>query len=295
MAAKDFGSNSLSNKNTTFPNFGKYATQTLPATELRVISQPSGSAKIDRYRNYVYRTDKRVEAYIYHAELGVNDDHDDFKGVSIEWVWTDLQILRGGKSETEASSMWNGHSTCTASKAAGRIYGSAKQERLVVVKMPDYSIASIAEMMWKIYSHVQINKRNNRSVVTVSWGSIYPVAFPLDPQDSLWLSVYRAIECLHSLGVVIVCAAGNDALKLNAARRLRTLVDTAPAVFSLYAKYPAIVVVGNCDNYGRRYETSQRTGRQDFPQIHAPGVDIQCASARSSSEPHRDTGTSFCK
>ena len=295
MVAKDFYSNSLSNTNTTFSNFEKFATQTLPATELRVISQPSGSAKIDRYRNYVYRTDKRTDAYIYHAELGINDDHDDFKGVLIEWIWTDLQIVTGGKTETEAASMWNGHSTCTASKAAGRIYGSAKQERLVVVKMLDYSIASIAEIMWKIYSHVRINKRNNRSVVTVSWGSIDPVAFPLDPQDDLWLSVYEAMAGLHSLGVVIVCAAGNDALELNAAGRPRTLVDTAPAVFNLYAKYPAIVVVGNCDNYGRRHSTSQRTGRQDFPQIHAPGVDIQCASASSSSAPRLDTGTSFCK
>ncbi len=295
MAAKPFSSNPVSIKNATVSNFEKYATQTLPATELRVISQPSGSANIDHYRNYVYRTDKRRETYIYHAELGINEDHDDFQGVPIEWVWTDLQIRRGGRTRSEAPSGYYGHSTCTASKAAGRIYGAAKEERLVVVKMPDFSSASVAEIMWTIYRHILSNQRQRSSVVTISWGSKDPVAFPLDPQNNLWQSVYRAMAGLHSLDVVIVCAAGNDALYLNAARRPRTLVDTAPANLGLYVKFPAVVVVGNCNNYGIRHPTSQKTGRQDIPQIHAPGVEIKCASATSNSAYRFDTGTSFCK
>lgn len=294
-AAIPFFSHRSPEANATFPNYEKFATQTLPATELRVISQPSGSAKIDRYRNYVYRTDKRKEIYIYHAELGINADHEDFQGVPIEWDWTDLQIRKGGRAKGEAPSGYFGHSTCTASKAAGRKYGSAKQERLVVVKMPDYTTASLAEIMWTIYNHVYDNGRRDRSVVTISWGSIVPVAFPLDPQNDLWLAVYQAMTALWSLGVVIVCAAGNSAQTLNAAGRWRTLVDTAPAVFQLYAAFPPMVVVGNVDNYGKRYPTSQRTGRGDQPQVHAPGVEIQCASPTSTSDYRFDTGTSFCK
>ena len=294
-AAKPFFSNRIAKVNATFPNYEKYATQPLPATELRVISQPSGSAKIDRYKNYVYRTDKRKETYIYHAELGINADHEDFQGVPIEWDWTDLQVRRGGRTKGEAPSWYFGHSTCTASKAAGRIYGSAKQERLVVIKMPDYTTASLAEIMWTIYNHVYDHGRRDRSVVTISWGSIVPVAFPLDPQNDLWLAVYEAMTALWSLGVVIFCAAGNDAQELNAAGRPRTLVDTAPAVFQLYAAVPPMVVVGNVNNYGYRHPTSQRTGRGDGPQVHAPGVKVQCASPTSTSDSRFDTGTSFCK
>ena len=149
--------------------------------------------------------------------------------------------------------------------------------------------------MWTIYHHMLSNQRHHSSVVTVSWGSMDPVAFPLDPQDHLWQSVYRAMAGLHGLGVVIVCAAGNDANYLNAARRPRTLMDTAPANFNLYAQYPAIVVVGNCNNFGKRYPTSQKTGRQDSPQIHAPGVDIQCASATSKSGYRFDTRIPFVR
>ncbi|CAD6593611.1 MAG: hypothetical protein ASARMPRED_007736 [Alectoria sarmentosa] len=292
-AAKPFFSNRIAKVNATFPNFWKYATQLLPATELRVISQPSGSAKIDRYKNYVYRTDKRKESYIYQAELGINTDHEDFQSVPIEWDWTDLQVRRGGRTKGEAPSWYFGHSTCTASKAAGSIYGSAKQERLVVIKMPDYTTTSLAEIMWTMFNHVYDRGRRDRSVVTTSWDSIVPVAFPLDPQNDLWLAVYQAMTALWSLGVVIFCTAGNDAQELNMAGRPRTLVDTAPAVFQLYAAFPPMVVVGNVNNYGYRHPTSQRTGRGDGPQVHAPGVKVQCASPTSTSDSRFDTGTSF--
>ena len=65
VAAKTFASNSLSTMNAAVSIFEQYATQTPLATELRVISQPSGSANIDYYGNYIYRTDNRRETYIY--------------------------------------------------------------------------------------------------------------------------------------------------------------------------------------------------------------------------------------
>jgi len=96
----------------------------------------------------------------------------DFQGIPIEWVWTPLQVFKGGQTRTEAPSTSFGHSTCTASKAAGKIYGSNKDTNLVVVKMPDYSEVSIAEVLWTIHDHVAANRRGSSSVVTVSWGSI---------------------------------------------------------------------------------------------------------------------------
>lgn len=73
------------------------------------------------------------------------------------------------------------------------------------------------------------------------------------------------------------------------------MVDTAPAAFSLYAAIPTLVVMGNCDNYGEIHWTSQKTGRREYPQIHAPVVQIQRASATLISAYRIDTGTSFCK
>ncbi|KAF6228596.1 hypothetical protein HO173_011831 [Letharia columbiana] len=71
------------------------------------------------------------------------------------------------------------------------------------------------------------------------------------------------------------------------------MVDTAPAAFSLYAAIPTLVVMGNCDNYGEIHWTSQKTGRREYPQIHAPVVQIQRASATLISAYRIDTGTSF--
>ena len=60
--------------------------------------------------------------------------HEDFIDVPTEPIWTKLQTRKGGKTEAEAPWGHFGHIACTTSKAAGRIYGSAKQEKLVIKK-----------------------------------------------------------------------------------------------------------------------------------------------------------------
>lgn len=65
-----------------------------------------------------------------------------------------LQIYKDGMKKTEAPSKYFGYSTCTVSEAAGRIYGFSKREKLDFVKMPDYSTASLAEIMWSIRERV---------------------------------------------------------------------------------------------------------------------------------------------
>lgn len=124
--------------NATLAATPAFATQTAAVPELRVLSQPPGRANIDRYPNYVYQSGPPAEdVYIYHAELGINQTYDDFqqRQGGIEWVYTGRAIEQGQNTQTEAPNPeFPGHSTCTASKAAGKIYGASKNGHLVVVK-----------------------------------------------------------------------------------------------------------------------------------------------------------------
>ncbi len=51
----------------------------------------------------IEQTSESRPGYIYHANFGIDGEQEDFKDVPTEWVWTDLQIRKGGKTETEAS------------------------------------------------------------------------------------------------------------------------------------------------------------------------------------------------
>ncbi len=142
-----------------------YTTQIAPAaTELRVLSQPKNGGPIERYRNYVYRKDKIQETYIYHVEFGINSAHEDFAGREPEWV-----ILPGADRTKEESPMGiPGHSTCTASKAIGNIYGASKKAKLVVVKMRSLTLRDVEEALDSTRDYILDHRRAGRSVVSIS-------------------------------------------------------------------------------------------------------------------------------
>ena len=267
-----------------------YQTQPSPeASELRVLSQPKGTDSIKQYGNYVFPIGGS-ETYIYHAEMGINKDHLDFQNPQrqIEWVYTPLAEFYGQDMENE-SRVADGHSTCTASKAAGNIYGANRQATLVVVKMPDWSVASIVQILLTISDHIHHNRRQARSVVSISWGTKATMS-------ALQATVYYelmlgAVVQLSSDEVILVCAAGNHATEVDEMGKRRLRVDTAPAVLGFGA--PRLVVVGNSDNNGKRSSTSQISNA--YHQIHAPGVDIKCAKSTSTTGYRYDSGTSFCE
>ena len=250
------------------------------------MSQPRGHAyPISRYPNYVYRTDTTSPSYIYHAELGVHTGHLDFQRKEIEWVYTERAIALGQQTRIEAPA-GNGHSTCTASKAAGRIFGASRSATLVVVKMPDYSELSIAEIFVTILKHIATNSREAKSVVTVSWGSRHPMSRPFPGGFSI---VEEYIQLLTTWQLVpVVVAAGNAALRYSQGYS-RYFIDTSPAVLS--ERLDRVLAIGNCDDYGARYEESQvspRLAPQFGSQIYAPGVNVVCPAGTH-------TGTSFCE
>ena len=270
-----------------------YSTQVSPvAIELRTLSQPAGSDSINRYPNYVY-PNSGIRTYIYHVELGINQEHTEFDSREREWLPTETAIFRGADTETEADAGL-GHSTCTASKAVGNLYGASKSATLVVVKMPALDHSSAYEVLDTVIDDIDDKRREGRSVVSISWTTKETVT-PEFLRRPLAVRMRKQVATLVAHGVVFVCAAGNDALKRSQFRELRTYVDTYPALSLVTPERPAwpFFVVGNSYINGMRYEESQQT--KDHPQVYAPGVNIKCASNTSLTGYGTWTGTSFCE
>ena len=263
-----------------------YTTQALPkATDLRVLSQPPGFISWSRYQNFVY-TAGGAGTYIYHAELGVTPGLDVAKS-RIEWLYTPEVIFAGKAKQGESMGpgLSFGHSTCTASKAAGIAYGAAKEAKLVVVKMLDYDEPSLVSVFKVIADDVKQKGRGGKSVVSVSWTTIAPI--PAFSKDT-WVTEMRgALEELYQNNVIVVCSAGNLALTPGATGFPRGLVDTAPAIF-----IDRVITVGASYFNGQKWDPSQSLGV--LPQLYAPGVNILCADASGRVAYRKETGTSFC-
>ena len=270
-----------------------YVTQKSPeATELRVISQPRYRDDIDHYPNYVYPVAGRT-SYVYHVEVGINEDHADFAGRTVEWLYTETASRRGAATRREAN-VANGHSTCTASKAVGNLCGASKRATLVVVKMPDIERDSVNEVLDTVIDDIKRKHRQKSSVVTISW-------FTRDAVDRAFLESPLARKLagqileLLTMDVIVVCAAGNAAQERTPDGKLRPFVDTFPALLGDFERFSAgyFLVVGNSNINGSRYAKSQKLTYSE--QLYAPGVNVMCASDTSLTAYREWTGTSFCE
>lgn len=230
-----------------------------------------------------------IETFIYHVEFGINMAHEDFRNRpgKIEWLYTNLTENMRLNEEKEIVAL-EGHSTCTASKAGGMIYGASKSATLVVVKLPDLNEGTIPEALPTILQDIRTKGRQGRSVISISWGFLITAAIPI-PEP--WDQFEQDLLALYSEQVITVCSAGNAAKQLDALGHERVFIDKYPAVFE--SQYPrTILPVSNCDIHGRKAPTSQI--ERSTP-LFAPGVDIKCASSTANQKFRVETGTSFCK
>ena len=261
-----------------------YATQPSPrATELRILSQPPGPISWSEYKNYVYKTGG-IQTYIYHAESGVTQGLD-VPNSRIEWLYTPEAYFWGEAKpgEIDIAGESFGHSTCTASKAAGIAYGASKEATLVVVKMIGFVEAALVSVFKVIADDIKQKGRGGKSVVSVSWSTKDAVS---DIMGSTWfIEMRNALKELYDNDVIVVCCAGNLAQTPGPTGVFRDRVDTAPAIFS------RVIAVGASYFNGSRWELSQRL---IGPQLYAPGVRIVCAEAFGRVAYRVTTGTSFC-
>lgn len=244
----------------------------------------------------MYRSDRFRDAFIYHAGLGIYARHEDFTKRegdrnAIEWVYSPYAIALGKNIRTESIYYpLPGHSTCTASNAAVYLYGASRNTTLVIVKMPDYSTETVTEILATIDEHIKQHDREFLSVISIFWGFDGRV----DPNNlgSVWEQVYSYMKAI-SPKVLIICAAGNDALDVSStSKRMRVVVDTAPTIWAQKGPFTNILAVGNVNFDGQRYRESQVAGSY---QMHAPSVNITYATAMTTTDTHKDTGTSYCK
>ena len=271
-----------------------YGAQVSPvATELRALSQPAGSDSINHYPNYVYPR-REAKTYIYHVELGINQQHADFENREVEWLYTETARAVGADKMTEADA-GEGHSTCTASKAVGNLYGASKSATLVVVKMPYPDQDSVLEALDTVIDDIKDKAREWSSVVSISWDTT-AASFGRYIASPPAIRLHDQIEELLKMDVVIVCAAGNAARSRTPTGELRTYVDTYPPFirdFPLPSWRKRFFVVGNSDIDGVRFKDSQQL--RSSTQLYAPGVNIKCASNTSPTGYTTGTGTSFCE
>ncbi|KAG7001368.1 hypothetical protein G7Y79_00032g067210 [Physcia stellaris] len=283
--------------------FVDYTAQYMAPQELVALSQPPGwsPGDISHWENYVYRsrTDLHKESFVYHAEIGINQDHEDFRHRRIHWLYTGYARKTGNAVPTESRfSSRPGHSTCTASKAVGNVNGASKFATLVVVKMPDLSLASIGEVFSTIADDMKFYRRTRKSVVTVSWGSRTPIDEMSPTEGQFWNKIKRHLQELTDADVPCIFAAGDAAEKPASRGRQgkRTFVDTLPAAW--VSSGMRALIASSTNNNGERWKNSQydtynpRSQGKGF-NIFAPGVNVQCASYDSRWAYQNRTGTSF--
>lgn len=192
-----------------------------------------------------------------------------------------LRYIQDGGGDT--------HSTSTASKAVGQVYGTAKKATLVAVKMKDQSMAEIGDIFRTVLEHIKLNEREKKSIVVLPRSSSFGAK--ADPNDLYMAQEEQRddIKRLMENGVIVVAAACNHALERDSDGNLRPNIDTTPGIFE-GPDYP-IIMVGSTDNTGEPASWSQGG---DHLTIYAPGVDIT-SRHKILSRPNIDSGTSFCK
>ncbi|KAI4135723.1 MAG: hypothetical protein LQ341_005841 [Variospora aurantia] len=251
--------------------------------ELRIISQAPNTPLWEN-PDYVYSIDESEETFIYIPDFGINRAHWDFSNPAqkIEWLYTPQTISHHHDTPTEMQWPWPGalgsHATCVASKAAGRVAGSARHATLVVVKFWP-STAGAAEIFDTIMQDIVAKRRAHHSVVNFSFGSN-------GKQKMVERKQASDIMMLVRRGIPVIAGAGNGG---------PGFVTRFPAKLSdrednLWGP----IVVGAVDWFGEKAEFSKEL--QYGRMLWAPGEDIKCAAESPDIASYSlENGTSFGK
>lgn len=170
-----------------------------------------------------------------------------------------------------------------ANKAVGNEYGSAKKAFLVLVKIGDVQDDCIVEGLDVAAKDIEAKGRQRKAVVLVSLVTEYEVEANED--DDPFVEAQREnIGKLVQLGIPVVSASGNWTQLKGDLGKLRTNIDTMPAIF---ASVHPMIPVGNVNWDGQLQAGSQRG---DHVVTNAMGTDITCIDRKgrkmTNLEPH---------
>lgn len=142
-------------------------------------------------------TGEGVDIYI--LDTGVNYQHEEFENRARYPGYDPMDVyLRTSPPQRGADCF--GHGTHVASLAAGKTFGSAKKATIYSVRVLDCQNSGPWTTVLDGLDYVArvIGERNRPAIVSMSLGGGYTQ------------SVNTAVQSLHSLGIIVVVAAGND-------------------------------------------------------------------------------------
>ncbi|KAI3661954.1 hypothetical protein MP638_005995 [Amoeboaphelidium occidentale] len=239
----------------------------------------SRSTIIQQNAIFEYPENAGTNVTVYIVDTGVDPFHEEFiNGFNQNQSCfnTRVQLLYPPDADVGRGFDDHGHGTMTASLAAGKTFGVAKNATIVSVKalnaQGEADLQEILRAIEWIAARTSIgNEGFGKSVVNLSFGARRSNA------------LNRAVEALTRQGVVVVAAAGNEG---------DDACDVSPA------SQGSVITVGSV-NKRNDVSTFSNTGR--CVDVFAPGEDINAAWISQSSSPcdksisstRNERGTSF--
>lgn len=202
----------------------------------------------------------------------------EFPNVAASHLLTKQAIKNHDEPSVDTDVDYPSHSTCTAGKALGALYGASKKATLIVVRLHDITSEEFEEALELILDDLEQNPdRKKKSVVVAS------LTFDGDWEPDLIEDVSLNLRKLFDDDVPFVCIAGNEAEDPG-----RESVDEYPAL--LEGPDLPLLVVGSANSTGERSQFSQGGPHVS---IYAMGEDITCLPAQAGGDLIDDSGTSF--
>jgi hypothetical protein len=171
-----------------------------------------------------------------------------------------------------------------AGAAVGKNLGVASSANLVSVAFSLLNEADTMLALTNTYNDIVSKNRQGKAVINMSWGWSAPT------RDSLNYWMAKAINMFIEIGVVPVCAAGNNG---NQALSSELISANVPAAYR--GQIDGLIVVGAVDSGGKRTVFTPRCDALDSTSTcataYAMGEDVTCATNESSYK--LDSGTSF--
>ncbi|KAK2754583.1 hypothetical protein FQN54_006984 [Arachnomyces sp. PD_36] len=262
-----------------------YEAQLDAPDDLRLISVPENAESQDPadWPEYVYEKAAGEGIRIYHIDHGVDLRKEELKkelppgNVVLERIETPSSMSKNIRyGSTSLSSSY--HSTCVASKAVGRTFGSAKKASLVPIDVGGMNQETIVEGIEAAWVDISQKKLQGKAVVLVTKSSMYTARVLWDSHPQFAKALYEAMNAVLKLGVPIVVPAADLGNKKTDDGKLRVDIDALPSTMA--TRIP-IIVVGNI---GKNGELNAKSQRGDLLTTNAMGSDILCLEEKGAVE-----------
>ncbi|KAJ0165953.1 Subtilisin-like protease 3 [Colletotrichum tanaceti] len=204
--------------------------QLVAPTELEVISQPPGSVRAAHPPGFAYASEAGRGVTIYVIDTGANTQNPQWEGMSGNKRFMYLPKAE----ETMTDGHESGHGSCVSSKATGSLFGTAKDAKIVMLKVPrelPWTSATLAALV-DISDDVKSKGIKGKAVVNISLGQYFPMK-----EESIVEAYKYSIVTLMSEDIVVVTASDYSQ------GTIEELTTSAPGNVMCTSTVPAVVGV----------------------------------------------------